>query len=69
MTGWKIGEDVEVVDDGLVWLRMMRPDIPPNHHGRVKEVFGDIIYVEFPIDGSYEHSQVSPYHRDYVRKR
>ena len=69
MIGWKIGEEVEVLDTGLAMLRTFCPDISPKRYGRVKEVKGDVIYVEFPIDGSYEHSRISSYHRNYVRKR
>lgn len=43
--------------------------IPPNHHGRVDRVEGSKVWVEFPIDGSYEHSQVAPYDIEKVAKR
>lgn len=69
MTDLQIGDDVEVLDEGLAMLRRLCPGMPPNHHGRVQEVNGKSIMVEFPIDGSYEHSQVSPYPRDQVRRR
>ena len=65
-----IGDSVEVIDDGLAILRTLCPDMPPNHHGRVHGIDGEMIMVEFPIDGSYdEHSQVAPYPADKVRKR
>lgn len=64
------GDLVEVDDPGLKMLRDLCPDQPPNHHGRVLELLkGNRVMVEFPIDGSYEHSQSSPYPIDMVRKR
>lgn len=70
MTELNIGDEVEVLDEGLAMLRRMCPGMPPNHHGRVQEVNGDSIMVEFPIDGSYdEHSQMAPYPRGQVRRR
>lgn len=65
-----VGDEVEVLDAGLAMLRKVCPDMPPNHHGRVAEIEGDTIMVEFPIDGSYDdHSQVAPYPRHEVKKR
>ena len=65
-----VGDKVEVLDEGLAMLRRVAPDMPPNHHGRIQEIDGDTIMVEFPIDGSYEdHSQVAPYPRSEVRRR
>lgn len=66
----EVGDPVEVLDEGLAILRKVAPGMPPNHHGRVSEIDGDTIMVEFPIDGSYEdHSQVAPYPVSEVRKR
>lgn len=66
----KVGDDVEVLDEGLAMLRRLCPDQPPNHHGRIEAIDGDTITVEFPIDGSYDgHSQSAPYPRSEVRKR
>lgn len=66
---FKVGDEVLVLDDGLALLRSVCPGMPPNHHGRVAEINGDQILVEFPIDGSYEHSQVAPYSKSEVRHR
>lgn len=63
------GDLVEVHDEGLAMLRRVCPGMPPNHHGRVSEIRGDEIWVEFPIDGSYEHSQLAPYPKEMVSKR
>jgi hypothetical protein len=66
----QVGDPVEVLDEGLAMLRRIVPGMPPNHHGRVWEINGDMIMVEFPIDGSYEdHSQIAPYPVFMVRKR
>lgn len=65
----KVGDDVEVLDEGLAMLRSIAPDQPPNHHGRIESIDGDTIMVEFPIDGSYEHSQLAPYPRSKIRIR
>ena len=66
---FKVGELVQVDDQGLAMLRKLCPDMPPNHHGRVDRVEGSKVWVEFPIDGSYEHSQVVPYDIEKVVKR
>lgn len=65
----KAGDPVKVLDEGLAMLRRIVPDAPPNHHGRVQKIDGDTVYVEFPIDGSYGHSQVAPYPRSEVLTR
>ena len=69
MRSFKVGDLVEVLDEGLAMLRRLCPDHPPNHHGRVSEIKGDEIWVEFPLDGGYEHSQVAPYPASMVRTR
>lgn len=61
MSGLEIGDEVEVEDEGLAMLRRICPKMPPNHHGRVESVHNDIVMVEFPIDGGYDHSQIAPY--------
>ena len=67
---FSVGDPVEVLDQGLAMLRKLCPGMPPNHHGRVAEIDGDTIMVEFPIDGGYEeHSQVAPYPRSEVKRR
>lgn len=63
------GDEVLVLDEGLAMLRRICPDMPPNHHGRVDRIVGDEIWVEFPIDGGYEHSQTSPYPASMVRRK
>jgi hypothetical protein len=70
----KVGDAVEVLDEGLRRLRAIMPDMPPNHHGFVMELnYGDSgdILVVFPIgdDPIEEHSQVAPYPPHLVRKR
>ena len=66
----KIGDEVEVLDEGLAMLRKLCPGQPPNHHGRIEEIENDTITVEFPIGGNYDdHSQSAPYPRHKVRKR
>lgn len=69
MVVMKVGDLVEVDDEGLAMLRRICPSMPPNHHGRIAEINGMQVLVEFPIDGSYEHSQVAPYPMDQVRLR
>lgn len=69
MVEYQVGDLVEVLDEGLAMLRRICPDMPPNHYGRVSEIKGDEIWVEFPLDGGYEHSQVAPYPANMVRKR
>ena len=67
---FKIGDKVEVLDEGLAMLRKVCPDMGPNHHGIVLEAKGDLIFVEFPIDGKYGgHPQVAHYPVDMVRIR
>ena len=68
----KVGDAVEVLDPGLARLREIMvtfgDDPGPNNLGRVAEVLSDgELLIEFPIDGSYEHSQVAPYPIDMVR--
>lgn len=65
----KAGDEVEVLDEGLAMLRRIVLDAPPNHHGRVQKIEGDMVYVEFPIGGRYKRSQVAPYPRAEVRLR
>lgn len=65
---FSIGQLVEVSDEGLAMLRKL--GAPANHHGRVAEIWDDgTILVEFPIGGTYKHSQVAPYPPELVRKR
>lgn len=67
---FRVGDEVEVLDEGLARLRQICPEMPPNHHGRVHEIKRGRVWVEFPIDGSYEeHSQVVPYPEHLVRVR
>lgn len=69
MVLYEVGDEVEVLDEGLAMLRRLCPGMPPNHHGRISEIDGATIYVEFPIDGTYEHSQTAPYDVEQIRKR
>lgn len=67
-----VGDLVEVLDPGLKIIRNLFPDMPPNHHGKVAEIWDDgTILVEFPIEGEgdEEHSQVAPYPASMVRHR
>jgi hypothetical protein len=66
MQALKVGDKVEVADEGLEMLRNICPRMPPNHHGTVHAIRGDIVMVAFPIGG---HSQLSPYPRAQVKKR
>ena len=59
----KIGDAVEVRDEGLAMLQKFFPN-KPNNLGWVHEIWDDgTIVVEFPIgnDDPNEHSQVAPY--------
>ena len=69
MIDFKVGDEVEVLDEGLAMLRRLCPGMPPNNHGRIGSIEGDTVMVEFPVNGSYEHSQTSPYHWSEVRNR
>ena len=72
MENLKVGDLVEVNDPGLAMLRQLMPDQPPNHHGKVSEIWDDgTILVEFPIgsDDENEHSQVAPYPAYMVSRR
>jgi len=69
---FRVGDSVEVLDVGLAQLRITMArlgyDPGPNNLGRVTEVLsGGELLIEFPIDGSYEHSQVAPYPASKVR--
>lgn len=69
VTGYAVGDLVEVLDEGLAMLRRLMPNMPPNHHGKVAEIWDDgQILVEFPLSGE-NHSQVAPYPASMVRKR
>ena len=64
-----IGDSVEVLDEGLAMLRRLVPDMPPNHHGTVIEIWEDgTILVDFPLPGE-NHSQSAPYPPCLVIKR
>jgi len=65
----EIGDEVEVLDEGLAMLRRLCPGLPANHIGRVDSIEGDTVFVAFPIGGNYEHSQTAPYPRSKIRKR
>ena len=69
----KVGDKVEVMDEGLAMLRRFAPPrAKPNHHGTIAEIWDDgQVLVEFPIgdDDPDEHSQVAPYPAEMVRLR
>ncbi len=66
---FKVGDLVEVLDPGLAMLRDLYPDMPPNHHGSVGEIWDDgQILVYFPLEGK-DHSQGAPYPVEMVRHR
>jgi hypothetical protein len=54
-------------------LRRVCPDMPPNHHGKVLEIWddGETLLIQFPIgdDDPEEHSQVAPYPKHLVKKK
>lgn len=68
----KIGDKVEVLDEGLLMLQKFAPEgAKPNNHGVISEIWEDgTLLIEFPIgdDDPKEHSQVAPYPREVVRK-
>lgn len=66
MSDFQVGDEVEVLDEGLAMLRRLCPGMPPNHHGRIESVEGDMVTVEFP---NGDQSQSAPYPRSQVRKR
>jgi hypothetical protein len=66
MSDFKVGDEVEVLDEGLAMLRRLCPGMPPNHHGRIGSIEGDTVMVEFP---NGDHSQSAPYPKSQVRKR
>lgn len=44
----KKGDRVQVTDPGLAKLReIFGPDAPPNHHGTVERIEGDLILINF----------------------
>jgi len=69
----KVGDEVEVLDSGLLQMMAICPNMPPNNLGIVKEIDygGDPqeVLIEFPIgeDDIEEHSQVAPYPARLVR--
>lgn len=75
MSSLKVGDPVEVMDEGLVMLNLFAPPgAKPTNHGYVKELnYGESreVLVEFPIgdDPIDKHSQVAPYPISMIRKR
>ncbi len=41
MAELKVGDQVEVIDEGLAMLRRLCPGMPPNHRGRIEEIDGE----------------------------
>lgn len=63
----KVGDMVEVLDEGLAMLRRLCPGQPPNNIGTVAEIRDDgHIEVHFPLPGE-NHSQAAIYPREEVR--
>jgi hypothetical protein len=61
----KVGDQVEVIDEGLAKLRQIVPDAPPNHHGIIEEFQenGDLLIL-------FDDSKSSaPYPKELVRPR
>ena len=68
MGEFKVGDKVEVLDEGLAMLRGLMGG-KPNHHGTVHEIWDDgSILVAFPLEGE-NHHQVAPYPPEQVRVR
>ena len=60
----KVGDKVQVLDQGLLMLQKFAPHgAKPNNHGVIAEIEDDTVKVEFPIgdDDPEEHSQIAPY--------
>ncbi len=63
----KIGDKVEVLDEGLAMLRRLMPSKKPNNVGKIAEFWKDgQILVEFKLSGR-NHSQVAPYPKELVK--
>lgn len=63
----KVGDMVEVLDEGLAMLRRVCPGQPPNNIGTVAEIRDDgDIEVHFPLPGE-NHSQAAIYPKELVR--
>ena len=69
MSKLKVGDKVEVIDEGLKMLRDLCPGMPPNHHGNIASIDGETVIVAFPIGNDGKHLQFAPYHSSKVRKR
>lgn len=61
----KVGDKVEVLDEGLATLRRLCPEMPPNHHGAVDRILenGDLLVL---FDDT---KQVAPYPPKLVAHR
>jgi len=78
MENLKVGDKVEVMDSGLLMLKVTMERITgkkqkPNNYGVVSEILdsGKTIMVDFPIgdDDPEEHSQCAPYPANLVKLR
>jgi len=60
--GLNIGDEVDVMDQGLLMLQKFAPPgAKPNNRGKIADIWEDgTIEVEFPLEGE-NHSQVAPY--------
>ena len=64
VTQFKVGDKVLVLDEGLAMLRRICPDMPPNHHGVVSEVWDDGTLLIL-----FDDEQAAPYQPNMVRHR
>jgi hypothetical protein len=71
-TELKVGDEVEVLDHGLLMLQKFAPPgAKPNNRGKISEILEDgHVMVEFPIgdDDPDKHSQIAPYPKNICRK-
>lgn len=69
MNDLKVGDEVDVMDAGLLMLqRFAPPGAKPNNRGTIAEIWEDgTILVDFPLEGD-NHSQVAPYDPHLIRK-
>ena len=71
MSDLKVGDPVQVIDQGLIMLQQFAPQGAfPNNWGIVDQIKPEAVYVLFPIgdDPMDQHSQVAPYDHHEVQK-
>jgi hypothetical protein len=68
----KIGDEVDVMDQGLLMLQKFAPPgAKPNNRGIIADIWGDgTVEVEFPLESEdgEPHSQVAPYAPHLIKK-